>query len=315
MIIVTKGSSKSGNFGHAGRPGKIGGSAPGNSAPVSHSKSGQAPTVDPNVEYYVVNSGKYRSDVPEDFKALAWLSKPNPGTSYLTDVWDVDNTSLEKDITKHYGEWYGANFEDRGNLKNSLCETLSTKAGVEYNTVNEILGQWAESSNSDNIRSLTVQRVVAETFGEELSDWQKGQLALTNDKVTYFDQKYEDKKREWVENKRIWAKDLFADPDYSKYSKETRDKTTLYRTADDATMMKLADESSESSGWHKQFTPHSYTRWDSVDDEDIAKTAKAMYNHTQAELAKAGFKPGSTIRLFRGINITRPWDGTGQEHQ
>jgi len=56
----------------------------------------------------------------------------------------------------------------------SLVDDLSeTETGVPYNTMSEMIHQWAITSNDSSERSLSIQQAAAEEFGVPLSDWQK----------------------------------------------------------------------------------------------------------------------------------------------
>ena len=47
---------------------------------------------------------------------------------------------------------------------------------IDTEKANDIVLQWASTSNDDSIDALTIQSAIAEEFGVELSEWQKGKV-------------------------------------------------------------------------------------------------------------------------------------------
>lgn len=70
--------------------------------------------------------------------------------------------------------------EVRGALKQNICYDLAAHAAlssIDANGVaNDLLRNWAETSNDNDMRSLSLQQMVADQFGVPLSEWQAGKL-------------------------------------------------------------------------------------------------------------------------------------------
>lgn len=64
-----------------------------------------------------------------------------------------------------------------GLLKDALVRNIAKEAGLEYEEVNTMVAQWAESSNDTDMRSLALQRDAAAEFGIELSQFQKDKIS------------------------------------------------------------------------------------------------------------------------------------------
>jgi len=158
MIRVRlKGGPGSGHRGHAGRPGKRGGSSPGTGAGlvsmprhIANQVGEKIGNVDP-VAVNVLNS------------------------VLVEDTWEHASVS---------------------ELKDRIVTSLSEESGVDYDTTNEILKQWADTSNDTSMRALSLQQAAAEELGLELSDWQKGQIELAKAKSGYGSQPITDRASE-----------------------------------------------------------------------------------------------------------------------
>ena len=134
-----KGGPGSGHHGHAGRPGKRGGSAPG---------KGQ---------------GKYGvgTDPEKGFG-------PGQETALFAEKWFTD------DIPNR--DWYGANKEVRSEVKARIIQELSDRTGIAAEDVNTFIKQWSHSSNDEDMRSLAIQADAAAEFGVKLSEFTKGNI-------------------------------------------------------------------------------------------------------------------------------------------
>lgn len=144
------GGPRSGNWGHAGRPGKRGGS-------VSRSVA------------MSIRTGK------------DWVKRQREagGEGHLGDL-------LPADENARYGV-KGLEFIVRGEtvskdsvraaVKDSIAQQLSDDTGIPYEDVNTFIQQWAFSSNDANMKSLGIQQAISEEFGVPLSSWQQGQIA------------------------------------------------------------------------------------------------------------------------------------------
>lgn len=66
----------------------------------------------------------------------------------------------------------------RGQVKDELVSELSERSGVDYESVNTVIGQWAETSNDTDYRALSLQEDICAELGIALSPWQKEKIAL-----------------------------------------------------------------------------------------------------------------------------------------
>lgn len=140
-----KGGQGSGNYGHAGRPGKVGGSAP--------------------------SSGIIQGKVnPKAGKAPGWIAP--------------DDRQVDAQLSSHLGEnlpegqtWLSCTQETRGQVKNAIVTRLSEETGVDYNTVNLMVRQWTSTSNKA-VAALSLQEAACEEFGLEMSPYQKEQYEV-----------------------------------------------------------------------------------------------------------------------------------------
>lgn len=70
----------------------------------------------------------------------------------------------------------GATGEERSNLKAQVARELAEASGVTEQEAADFVGQWARSSNDDDMRSLSIQQDAAKEFGVELSDFTKAKV-------------------------------------------------------------------------------------------------------------------------------------------
>jgi hypothetical protein len=68
----------------------------------------------------------------------------------------------------------------RWTIKNDTVRALAEKSGISYEIVNEIVAQWARSSNNEDPNSLAFQIASAEVTGVELSPWQRHKANLAS---------------------------------------------------------------------------------------------------------------------------------------
>jgi len=171
-IKICKGGKGSGHFQHAGRKGQVGGSVPDKGASISKFTPGSAPTEEES------NYPEANADLLHYF---GWGFK-DIKSEILGEVQQkvVDSQLDSKNKTlalRNMNDYYEQS--DRF-LKAQTVAYLAADTNIEYNGVNDIIANWALSSNDTNIDSLRSQQAVDEEFGldVELSDWQKKQLKM-----------------------------------------------------------------------------------------------------------------------------------------
>lgn len=178
LLEVLKGGPTSGNWGHAGRPGKKGGSAP---------KSGMGAAMS-------LRTGR-------DWQ-VRQAAKRNDGMK----VPEGDTYDREQELLKQYGQglpeptaWEGLteapgwDNSTRSTVKDEIATALSQSTGLSYDAVNKAIHQWAETSNDTDYRSLSMQESAARVFGTQLSEWQKNKIENAKDptKVAYASHAFE----------------------------------------------------------------------------------------------------------------------------
>ena len=151
-----KGGPGSGDFGHRGRPGKVGGS----------SDRALRRGIAPDAETYT----------------------RGPGYEEINNFFNKDL----QDYSAAYGE-FGEMYEEFTNYPGPNWETSSdnVRASVKRDIVNtlqyepysidkdlsaNILSSWASSSNDSDIHSLSLQQAISEEFDVPLSDWQQKKI-------------------------------------------------------------------------------------------------------------------------------------------
>ncbi|NIV32071.1 MAG: hypothetical protein GWN58_22090, partial [Anaerolineae bacterium] len=135
-----KGGPGSGHHGHAGRPGQRGGSLPGKASGAP--RSGTAPA---SVE------------LKADRRAAEFLAQGLP-----------EKNSLGNIIRDKEGNprWSG---ESRPRIKAEVVDALAQKAGLSKEQVNDIVGEWSETSSDESRKALEMQVAAARVFGTEAS--------------------------------------------------------------------------------------------------------------------------------------------------
>jgi len=244
-IIVTKGGPGSGNHGHAGRPGKRGGSAPGGGT-------------------YAPGNADFSQGVVEDARLYALLNS------------NTDTTDLHD---------YDDNF--RTAIKYEICKRLAKDAGVDYDTVNAIVGQWAVSSNDEDMRSLSLQEAASEEFGTPLSDWQRGKLNFRKQTIGMLEERA----------------DAEADKTYDMLVRQRAKGVASVANMSDEDIRKFADETR--NDFMRREMSQNPKRFPITTRENERKVLRAMYNNTQKAMAEQGLKPDDYVTLYRGMTISK----------
>lgn len=136
MRLIFKGGKGSGNFGHSGRSGLVGGSS-------TNGIGRGTPGSEESYEY----DSKSKKKISNHF-----------------------NEFLESELDGP--AWKGASDQERSEVKSNIVENLS-QIGANPETVEDMLYAWSNSSNDHNEKSLMLQTAVSEEFDIPLSDWQK----------------------------------------------------------------------------------------------------------------------------------------------
>jgi len=166
-VVIHKGGKGSGHFQHAGRKGQVGGSIPDKGASISKFAPGSVPTEEESDRSFsngiLIN---YFTHLGKD-KTLEMVQRKVANSQM------ADKGIALASMSKYYEDdiWF---------LKAQTVAYLAADTNVEYDEVNDVIANWAISSNDSNIESLLSQQAVDEEFGldVELSEWQKKKLEM-----------------------------------------------------------------------------------------------------------------------------------------
>jgi len=250
--VVSLGSDKSGFHGHKGRPGRKGGSAP------------------------------------------RGVGVAGMGTGIPADVTNFDAGHTKKDFAgqRHIDgdtESQSAIEASRGEVKADLISKLSEESGLSEEDVNELISQWAQTSNDGSYASLHMQEMAAREFGGKLSDWQQS-------KVDGF-------KKENVPERAVVQKELLA----------------VQKRMDDLRTGSWGDRKAKEEAFRIQDEEYEPLKDKLVglggvlvkrqipimSDSDTQKALRTMYNNTQQTLKSEGIE---TVRMYRGTDLPRADD-------
>lgn len=263
----TKGGPGSGHHGHAGVPGKRGGSAPGGGG--EYGVGTPASDTDAGIN-------KLGVDIRANTMFSDGLSTKRPAAFPGTDI-----------------PWVGVEDAELGQIKNGIVTELSEETGTSYENINAVIGQWALSSNDTDMRSLAIQQDASKEFGVPLSDFAKGQIEKIKANRAEVERAFEE---EWSEES------IQAKVESALRFQETEDFQRTASLLGIPPLRKASREEHEASIRASKPDGPSYSeRLEPLLPSDQQRhVLRQMYNDTQRKLATAGFKIGDTIRLYRG---------------
>jgi len=137
--ISVKGGPGSGNWGHRGVPGKVGGSSP--------RGAGLSPTI----------------------------ASKRAGKPYTGDVGRIDERANSM-LNALVQDWHSASDSQREIVKINIVDTLADVSGQDPTEVNDALSHWARTANDNDQYALSMQRSTSEELDVPLSEWQKRKL-------------------------------------------------------------------------------------------------------------------------------------------
>jgi len=103
--------------------------------------------------------------------------KDNPGTVLSGDADQPDKTVLTYLHKGFPADTRLERAQQSALAKNETVTQLSEDTDIPYDDVNAIVGQWATSSNDNDMRSLALQADAAKMLGVELPEWQAAKIA------------------------------------------------------------------------------------------------------------------------------------------
>jgi hypothetical protein len=328
-----KGGPGSGFYGHAGRPGKWGGSAP-QGGETGYLKVALAPG----------KATYFRKDTwdLEDKRASDMLDEGLQGDSrvYSERRWNRFPTDAV---------WPYVNDAERGKIKDGIIKGLADQVGLSYGDTNDLIHVWAKTSNNSD-ESIMLQMTAAEVFGTKLSKWQTDVYRDDLEKMKG------DSERVEIAKQRVEVSGLYIDA----IKKDSKLKSLSKKRAESINDITVTDR--ERTAWAKEYADkmdaidksvaeklvqaHGYegyvanlivtrsgvreTYWEGImfgkNDgmerlRNYHKTAQktvdfvglvggqykkilpAIYRNTQKAFAAKGLGPDDMITLFRGVKL------------
>ena len=100
------------------------------------------------------------------------------GERWLRDIRAHPGTVLNEQETSdnQMVGWLGTEDVMSNFAKDEIVTKLVEQTGLEYDDVNLFIGQWAQSSNDEDMRSLAIQRDAAIMLGQDLPEWQQNKI-------------------------------------------------------------------------------------------------------------------------------------------
>jgi len=180
ISIQSKGGPGSGNWGHRGIPGKVGGSSPRGAGTFSVGSPayGNLNDVDSKANALLLTATKGAYN-PASLDRLLRLASDELRRLSREDTSDLEIEGAKRNFIRkqamvdNNAHWIMTNSERRGQIKNDIVTNLSESTGTSQENVNEIIGEWAETSNDMSRQAISMQEAVSEEFGVPLSDWQE----------------------------------------------------------------------------------------------------------------------------------------------
>lgn len=263
-LVTTKGGPGSGNFGHAGRPGKVGGSAP-------HEGASAGVSIRPGKAVELADSDRQPVDMDAD--AYLYVDANTP--------------------------WRNASDATRAKVKDEIARALSERTGVDYETVNALIGAWAHSTRY--FETIELQEAAAEEFGLTLSDFHQKKLE------DYRQREREDREKHDLEYPAYvkWGIESATEHPHSFYidsSGHLHNCDPLQPVPKGGLSLAEADVSPEKlRTLVEDMFAYSPSYRPIADRQTERKVLRAMYEYTQERLAQAGFPP--YVTLYRGLDL------------
>ena len=178
-----------------------------------------------------------------------------------------------KDSGEVVGELEGKGSVEAKGAKVNVMRDLAADTGLPESVVAELIKQWSYTSNDDDYRALWLQKMAAEEFGVELSEWQAAKIAEMEEYRARYDQE--------VRTNTPW------------YQYEITKRTPF----EDMTLTRP-----NSPDWMLDILPTQY----GSQEEAGRAFLRAMYDRTQSFLVEHGVEE---VTLYRGQQYFREEGG------
>lgn len=259
-VETLKGGPGSGFFGHAGRPGKRGGSQSGVNSGYS---SGIGPIFD---------------SIPDVASEEYALAIDSPRKLFKDMLLEVNGTE----------DWANASYDTKSKLRDMVSQDLSRRCSLSEEVCSRLVGTWAMTSNDNTPSALWIQKAVCDEFFVSPSEWQskKFRLFLEPDRPQqvvdglFFDAN-NFVQRNGDNYDRLYAYLRKRSADYFNNPSANFAEVLCHDIAINAIGGKYKNE---------DFIPQKLRR----------EFIRAMYERTQESLRGQGLEPDDDIVLFRG---------------
>ena len=183
ISIQSKGGPGSGNWGHRGIPGKVGGSSPrgvvvlGAGSPA-YGKLGDVDRKANDMLLNVAKGGYNDNDlqrlVDDGKKAITEMQGKGASASVIAGYKrGVQVNQATLDSNSH---WAMTDDDHRGVVKSNILSKLSDRTGLSRMDVNRVVGEWAKTSNDMSRQAISLQEAVTKEFDVKLSKWQENSI-------------------------------------------------------------------------------------------------------------------------------------------
>jgi len=277
-VISIKGGPGSGFHGHPGRPGQVGGSS------STGSRAIETGTFTPEEEYQ--------------------LSHASYQTIANFDGMHTNELPYEPQL---YEEYYQSTLRS-ALLKDQVVTDLSLDPhkGIKYETTNELVRSWAESSNDNNTVSLEVQRAAADYFNAELSPFQ--QECVLNNKRQYAAAVKLVAAKDEIRDAVIASGGVLPHPGNLSHTDITTLAVQYQNALPDEMMMRYDLAEAKYFAVSMGRVPEQAILFAKQAENlrpAIDTYVQRVYKNTQDWFAKRGYKPDDTITVYRGIDLTK----------
>lgn len=278
-----KGGPGSGHHGHSGRPGQRGGSTPGTSTGSLAALKGAVLEGD---------------ELNQAHEATGIVEQEMNGWSGQWGSWrnaDMHNrAALKHDIT----------YQLTKRLKGGVRENVENEEWTEaYDQVEEVVKQWAFTSNDTDMRSLAIQQDAAKEFGLPLSEFTKDGISMVNLRRREIEDEFEAK---WSEENIQYKLDEAMGALRHGYPVAAievlgvRGVSSLPYDTTRADLENMLRRAKPAGPTYEQSTEPL------LPSSDQRAILRAMYDETQSKLKEMGFKPGDKIDIYRGAVLPLP---------
>jgi len=191
-------------------------------------------------------------------------------------------------------------------LKEQVVNSLSDVKGL---AASEFVHQWAESSNDNDFRSLSIQRDAAEEFGVELSPWQQGKLQDYDRAIEIYTEAAKLSKVYSAAREEILDLE-YSDPKYTQALQTIESsKKRLEELGDEVYGRSDIRNYVGMGGGFSDYVPRMSTESERLAPPEVQRKAlRTMYENTQKYFADQGI---TEVIMYRGVNFDNPTIKTG----